>query len=187
MRRSWFSTCNWKILLFTIGQTLVLSIVIVVLGYDGMHGGHVPCGVTAHGSPGGPLQFDRLEAALAARLHRNAVSRPFARRGECRLDMSAAARSEGRAKLMGTRPAEPPPVLQQLNLAIKQLTARISPAVVQILVTGYGALEENNRGQTALITLEHAIGSGVILDPGGYIITNAHVVEGAQRTRADYR
>jgi hypothetical protein len=23
--------------------------------------------VTAHGSPGGPLQFDRLEAALAAR------------------------------------------------------------------------------------------------------------------------
>ena len=23
-------------------------------------------GVTAHGSPGGPLQFDRLEAALAA-------------------------------------------------------------------------------------------------------------------------
>ncbi len=88
---------------------------------------------------------------------------------------------------MGTRPAEPPPVLQQLNLAIKQLTARISPAVVQILVTGYGALEENNRGQTALITLEHAIGSGVILDPGGYIITNAHVVEGAQRTRADYR
>src|ERR1035441_7353738 len=105
----------------------------------------------------------------------------------CRLDMSAAARSEGRAKLMGTRPAEPPPVLQQLNLAIKQLTARISPAVVQILVTGYGALEENNRGQTALITRKHAIGSGVIVDPGGYIITNAHVVEGAQRTRADYR
>jgi hypothetical protein len=27
---------------------------------------HVPCGVTAHGGPGGPLQFDRLEAALAA-------------------------------------------------------------------------------------------------------------------------
>jgi hypothetical protein len=26
---------------------------------------HVPNGVTAHGSPDGPLQFDRLEAALA--------------------------------------------------------------------------------------------------------------------------
>jgi hypothetical protein len=65
-----------------------------------------------------------------------------------------------KAKLSGTRPAEPPAVLQQLNSAIEQLTARISPAVVQILVTGYGPLEESSRGQTALITREHAVGSG---------------------------
>jgi hypothetical protein len=38
-----------------------------VLGLDGTHGSQVPCGETAHGSPGGPLQFDRLETALAAR------------------------------------------------------------------------------------------------------------------------
>ncbi len=85
-----------------------------------------------------------------------------------------------KAKAAGTRPTEPPMVLQQLNSAIEQLTARISPAVVQILVTGYGALEESSHGQTALITREHAIGSGVIVAPTGYIMTNAHVVEGAQ-------
>ena len=55
--------------LFTTGQTLVLSIVMIVLRFDGTRGGHVPCGVTAHGSPSGPLQFDRLEAALAARFY----------------------------------------------------------------------------------------------------------------------
>ncbi|MGB8773613.1 MAG: hypothetical protein WCC78_05705, partial [Terriglobales bacterium] len=41
-----------------------------------------------------------------------------------------------KARARGTRPEEPAPVLQQLNSAIEQLTARISPAVVQILVTG---------------------------------------------------
>jgi serine protease Do len=87
------------------------------------------------------------------------------------------------AKAAGTRPVEAPPILQQMNSALQTLVARVSPAVVQILVSGYGTLEQNNSTETALIARQHAIGSGVIVDSDGYIMTNAHVVQGARRIR----
>src|SRR5208282_3110473 len=73
--------------------------------------------------------------------------------------------------------------LAQFNDALENLAAKVSPAVVQMLVTGYGPLHEESRSETALIVRQHAVGSGVIVDPTGYIMTNAHVVEGAQRIR----
>jgi len=74
-------------------------------------------------------------------------------------------------------------VLRELSGALESLAARVSPAVVQILVTGYGQAHEEDRSQAAFIVRQNAVGSGVIVDPNGYIITNAHVVEGAQRIR----
>ncbi len=74
-------------------------------------------------------------------------------------------------------------MLSQFSESMDELTARVSPAVVQVVVTGYRAVEDKDQSETSVMGRQRSLGSGVIVDPDGYIITNAHVVKGAQRVR----
>jgi serine protease Do len=73
-------------------------------------------------------------------------------------------------------------LLRDLNKSVEELTKRVSMSVVQVLVTGYGPVDERTRdGESGLVIgRQRGIGSGAIIDPDGYIITNAHVVAGAR-------
>ena len=72
------------------------------------------------------------------------------------------------------------PVLHELNSAVSKVVARVSPAVVQVRVTGYGPAGEG-AAEGGLVSRQRTIGSGVIVDPAGFVLTNDHVIHGAQR------
>src|SRR5216683_6636550 len=58
--------------------------------------------------------------------------------------------------------------LRKLNESVDALIKKVSPSVVQILVTGYGPLEEGEHGNaSAVIGRQRAIGSGFVIDPSG--------------------
>jgi serine protease Do len=91
--------------------------------------------------------------------------------------------------------------LLSLDQAMETLAARVTPAVVNVAVTSHGKTEmadgqmpdmpEMPEGVPPIFgpffnhpmrpqsQIEHGIGSGVLISPDGYIVTNNHVIDGA--------
>src|SRR5271155_104924 len=96
------------------------------------------------------------------------------------------------ASSYGQESSQPPPevagrdILQRYDQAIDDVAEKAMRSVVEIEVTGFGKPEDNDQdsGQDQqVLQRQRALGTGVIVDPGGYIVTNNHVVAGALRIR----
>jgi len=88
--------------------------------------------------------------------------------------------------------------LLSLDQAMETLAARVTPAVVNVAVTSHSKAEMadgqmpelpegvppmfapffNHPGRQQQQQIEHGIGSGVLISPDGYIVTNNHVIDG---------
>src|SRR5580704_1080527 len=71
--------------------------------------------------------------------------------------------------------------LSEFSLAVEELCASVSPAVVQIEVRNRAPVDNDDNHHAGFFAKQSASGSGVIVDASGYIITNAHVTEASRQ------
>jgi S1-C subfamily serine protease len=73
--------------------------------------------------------------------------------------------------------------LHEVSTSLQLLSKRVSPGVVQIFSEGYKPDSDREHRNTDVLSRGVTAGSGIIVAPDGWIVTNAHVVQGGRRIR----
>ena len=109
--------------------------------------------------------------------------RPFTDYRALRVTLVAALSLWSSIALAQTRPRTD--AISDVASAIEGAASTAAPAVVEIFATSYVVGDGVVPRTSDLVMTERASGSGVVVDPDGYIITNAHVVRGAREIRVE--
>jgi serine protease Do len=79
--------------------------------------------------------------------------------------------------------ASPNDTLEQLSSSLQEVVAKVSSAIVRVEALGYTRTGNDEESPAHSLMKSEVVASGIILDPNGYIVTNAHVLQGARRVR----